>query len=123
MIWALFLHWLGDFIFQTDWMAFNKAKSRLALGFHVGVYSLVLLVGLTLACPVTHWGFWGIVGVVLINALCHYCTDGITSKISGHLFKLGQAGDAVARRKFWWVVGFDQFLHGATLLGLMKWLL
>lgn len=120
MIWTLFLHWLADFVFQTDWMALNKSKSRAALGAHVGVYSLVILIGMVLACPWTHWSFFAILGLVAVNAACHYATDGITSKISGHLFKQAQGGNAEARRKFWWVIGFDQFIHVATLAGLMK---
>jgi hypothetical protein len=114
MIWVFFLHWLADFPFQTPWMATQKAVSRAALGAHVGVYSLVLLIGLVLSCPITHWSFWGILAVVAINAACHYVTDGITSKITNNLQKTG------AIRQFWWVIGFDQFIHYVTLYGLIK---
>ena len=37
----LFLHWVFDFVFQTDYMARNKSKSIKALASHVAIYSLL----------------------------------------------------------------------------------
>ena len=36
-----FLHWVADFVFQTDWMAQNKSKNNKPLLVHVGVYTAV----------------------------------------------------------------------------------
>lgn len=34
----LFIHYLGDFVFQNTWMATNKSKNLLALSTHVLIY-------------------------------------------------------------------------------------
>lgn len=39
----LLLHLLGDFVFQSHWMAENKTKSSWAAGLHATVYSLPFL--------------------------------------------------------------------------------
>lgn len=39
MICVLFVHFVADFIVQTQWQAVNKSKSLLALSQHVGTYT------------------------------------------------------------------------------------
>ena len=50
----LTLHWIGDFVLQSDKMAINKSKDWGALTIHVGIYSVVLLL-----VPFVDWGIYG----------------------------------------------------------------
>ena len=104
----LFLHWLADFVGQTDWMALNKGKSWLALTIHVLTYSAILL--LCLLPLVWIKSFRPVLLVVGMNALAHFATDAVTSRVSGYFSRTNRT------KFFWWTIGFDQFLHAATLL-------
>ena len=111
IILLLFLHWLGDFAFQTDAMATKKSKSVKWLTIHVSAYSGVLLVGGQLLFP---W-YQGIT-YTLINALLHGVTDFFTSKVTAYYYEIGN------QRLFFTSIGFDQFIHGATLVGTFYYL-
>jgi len=43
MYWILFIHWVADFLCQTDKMAINKSKDWCALVDHSMVYGFVLM--------------------------------------------------------------------------------
>ncbi len=113
-IYIFFIHYIADFVFQTNWMALNKSKSHVALASHVLTYSAVLLVGLSLAMVGTPKG---ILMVVMCNFVAHYLTDAVTSRISSYFFQKDM------RNYFWYTIGFDQFIHQATLISLVSWLL
>ena len=105
----LFLHWVFDFVFQTDYMARNKSKSVKALASHVAIYSLWgLLIGLTFTKGLL------LVGFLFIT---HFVIDFITSKINTKLWQ--------AQKVHWFFVsvGFDQFLHYVTILWFISYLL
>lgn len=94
----LFLHWIADFILQTDWMAQNKSTSNKALLIHVSVYTLpFLFIG---------WKF------ALLNSVIHFCVDYITSRIAKKFYNNGDI------HNFFVIVGFDQTIHFITLFGL-----
>jgi hypothetical protein len=90
------LHFLGDFVLQTDEMAQNKSKSDMWLSLHILIYMLPLsLLG---------WKY------ALINAFIHWHIDWISSRISSRMW---------AEKKVHWffvVIGADQALHMTTLL-------
>lgn len=91
----IWLHWLGDFVFQTDKMAINKSGSWKWLGAHVSTYALFLL----------PYG----VGFALINAVMHALTDAITARVTKLLWAKGD------RHNFFVVIGLDQAIHLTTL--------
>lgn len=103
MIYVLFVHYVADFLCQTNWMALNKSKSNLALGAHVLTYSVVMLAGLHIALifHTIHW-IWLF---VLINGLLHFATDYITSRLTARFWVAEQ------RAYFWWTIGVDQWIH------------
>lgn len=106
MIYALiWVHWLADFVLQTDWMAINKSKKNLVLLAHVAMYSLpfILFVGWNLA-PKDYWDF------ILFNAAAHFLTDFITSRVTSKLWAKGD------RHNFFVVIGLDQALHLTALV-------
>jgi len=134
----LFIHWIADFVAQTNWQASNKSKRWDALCAHVSVYTLILSIGVDIAFPGAPWGLW--FEFLLVNSVLHLATDFVTSRISSKLF-VGQfesfdivmapplAGPIDPPRKesrvlmkkdfslhnFFVVVGFDQFIHQITL--------
>jgi membrane-bound metal-dependent hydrolase YbcI (DUF457 family) len=100
----LLAHWIGDFIFQSDYHAVNKSKSNRVLFAHVMMYSVPLyFVGLLLL-PINYALIF-----VAINVVAHFITDYFTSRITS---KLWQKND---RHNFFVVIGLDQMLHAVVL--------
>lgn len=101
----LFVHFIADFVLQTDWQAKNKSKSLVALGKHVSVYTLTLGVASLFLFGISINVFI----FILVNGILHFVTDFFTSRMSSHYFS----------RQDWHtgfiVVGFDQFVHQITL--------
>ena len=94
---VVWLHFLGDFVLQTDWMAQNKSKSVWPLTAHVLVYSGVFVVPFG-------WKY------ALANGLVHWYVDFVTSRITSQLW---------ARKEVHWfftVIGLDQAIHLSTLV-------
>jgi hypothetical protein len=97
MIYAvLIVHWIADFILQTDKMAQNKSTSWKWLSSHVCVYTLFLL-------PFG-WKF------AAINGLSHFVIDAFTSRATSYLWKKGD------RHNFFVMIGADQLFHVMILL-------
>lgn len=93
---VLFIHFIADFVFQTDWQAKNKSSSFKALGMHSLTYTLpFLFIG---------WEF------ALFNGVCHFVIDGISSRINKYWWNKNNS------HNFFIGVGFDQFLHTSSLL-------
>jgi hypothetical protein len=104
-IYVFFLHFLADFVFQSDWMAQNKSKDWFALFTHVMVYMTVFYLGLVWTFSEESVGlFWG------INFLAHFLVDSVTSRINAKLWERKQV------HYFFVGVGFDQFIHATTLI-------
>lgn len=98
IIWLLFVHWLADFVCQSDWMAKNKSKINYALWVHCMIY-----------------GF--IIGLMTLNVwigfICyaiHFPVDYVTSRINSKLWE--------DKKVHWFFVsvGFDQWVHFVTLI-------
>lgn len=115
----LTVHWIADFLFQTDWMALNKSKSWKALCTHTLVYSLCFI-----------WLGWSF---VLATFFLHTLTDAVTSRATSKLWFFERAWtDCVGKcvpdhgtcwkyvegRRHWFfvVIGLDQLIHGITLV-------
>ncbi len=99
MTWILaiiWIHWLADFVLQTDKMAKGKSKSNAWLCYHIAVY--------TLPWFVFGWKF------AFINAAAHFATDYISSRITSRLWAKGQV------HNFFAVIGLDQAIHMTTLV-------
>jgi hypothetical protein len=108
-IYFLLIHWLADFVCQTDWMARNKSTDLHALFSHILVYTSVIYCGLILVCFKYDISTASFVGFILINSFTHFIIDLVTSRITSTLYK---ANDI---HNFFVVIGFDQFLHIAIL--------
>lgn len=103
IIGILILHWISDFLLQSDDMALNKSKSNKWLTRHIAVYSFLWFVASLFFASATNniWFmlFWP------ITFVCHWITDYFTSRLNSKLW---------AEKKTHWFfvsVGFDQILH------------
>lgn len=105
----LFIHFLGDFVFQTQWQAENKSKSNLALLYHVSTYT---------ACWFTPMLFlfynngFNLIGAIclsfvfcVISFICHFITDYFTSRLNSRLWADKRIHD------FFVSIGWDQTMH------------
>jgi Protein of unknown function (DUF3307) len=92
----VWVHFIADFLLQSDAMATRKSKSSKWLAIHVAIYSACLL-------PFGPW-------FAIINAALHFATDYITSRATSRLWA------AQERHWFFVVIGLDQALHLTALL-------
>jgi hypothetical protein len=92
IITILALHFVGDFMLQSDAIAKNKSKSNIALTQHVLIYTFVLMW--------TLHPLWAIV-----NGIAHFIVDYITSRLTSHYWQKGNT------HVFFVVIGFDQIMH------------
>lgn len=108
----LLCHTIADFVVQTDWQAKNKSKRWDALTLHVSTYTLTMMVGVCLVLRSFEWsGLW-----IFVTFATHFLTDAITSRISSRMWAQSRP------HAFFVVVGFDQWIHMATLLLTAQWL-
>ena len=108
----MLVHFISDFLLQSDWMAQNKSKSTNALALHCFTYSLPFLVFLNF-----HF--------VCFLYVTHMCVDAVTSRITSRMFArwfsyhTGNPDDikeTPSLHYFFCVIGFDQWLHLVTIL-------
>ena len=92
----VWLHFIADFILQTDKMAINKSKDERFLFYHSIVYGLPFL-------------FFGI-AFTIVNIVLHMVVDSITSQITSILYKQNK------RHWFFVTIGADQAIHITILL-------
>jgi hypothetical protein len=123
ILWLLFAHWFADFFCQTNWMAVNKSKDTWALASHVFVYSVIMGVFFWVVTLDFHkaWAF------CCFMYCTHFAIDFVTSRLTSRLFaqwfmcNTVNVDDVQPRptlHNFFVVIGFDQFLHFATILGI-----
>ena len=102
----IIIHFVADFVCQTNEMALYKSKSNYHLTLHVVVYSGVLLSIyplLLLDAPMTALMFVG------VNGVLHWITDYFTSRLNARLWKEEK------RHAFFIGIGFDQVIHYSCL--------
>lgn len=115
----LVVHFLADFVSQTDYQAKNKSTSNKALFSHVFSYYCDLVVGLAFInylVPMFPLNI-NFVYFCILNSVLHFITDYITSRINSILWKLGNA------HNFFVGVGADQLIHYITLFITADWIL
>lgn len=107
----LTIHFIADFLFQTDWMALNKSKNNEALAAHVLLYSVCFA--------------WYGVAFMALTFTTHFITDYWTSRLTSKLFFFGARTPGVEgtdwyyipgrRHWFFCAIGLDQLIHAFTL--------
>ncbi len=110
LLYILAVHWVADFVLQSDKVALNKADDVGALLTHVVLYTTAMAFCMVIFfAPVNPLEFVNLIGFLSINAVLHFCTDFVTSKISKRLWL------ASRRHDFFVLIGFDQLIHQVTL--------
>lgn len=111
LFFILIVHWIADFICQTDEQAKNKSKSNIALLTHTSIYTVVWIVALfaiyyiyPILDPFTTLKF------AIVTFILHTITDYFTSRLNTKLYKEGDI------HNFFVSVGFDQVLHYVQLI-------
>lgn len=92
----IWIHFVADFVLQSDTMAKNKSSSNKWLLLHCIVYTIPFL-----------WFGWKF---ALINGVAHFATDWITSRCTAALWKKGE------RHWFFVLIGLDQAIHLTILV-------
>lgn len=92
----LMLHYIADFILQSNTMATRKSTSNKWLGIHVGVYSSVFV----LVSPL----------YAIINGVIHFMVDYVSSRVASHFRKREEW------HNFFMIIGLDQLIHIVTLI-------
>lgn len=108
----LFIHWIADFVLQTDWQAKNKSKRMDALLIHAWAYSILWLLPAVFLLKKTDVAMNAVISAwlfVIITFICHAVTDYFTSRLNAKLWSEGKV------HLFFVSVGFDQFLHFTQL--------
>lgn len=97
----IWVHFIADFVCQSDWMAINKSKNSLlglaAMSTHIGIYTLIMML------------VFGVQFAILQGVL-HLATDMVTSRVTSYLWVKGY------RHWFFVMIGLDQAIHLTCLL-------
>lgn len=116
IIGLLFIHFIADFVFQTDWQAKNKSKDFIALITHTSTYSLlfgILLLLSFIVAGIDKFEYYlTVIPFISITFIIHTIQDYITSRINSFYYKQGPN----KAHQFFVSVGFDQFLHFVQLI-------
>lgn len=130
----LALHFIGDFMLQSDWMALNKSKNWTALAAHVSAYTATFW---PLFIVALGFNRENVVLFLVVTWLTHFLTDAWTSRITSWLWFMKPVNafwNAGGKRYEMWVpiggsrhwffvvIGLDQLIHYVTLALTWKWL-
>lgn len=97
-------HYGADFVGQTEWMARGKERAvgwAAPLAAHAGLHALGTLGIVLLFKP----GLWWL---ALVDLVVHGMID------RGKTLVAHRTRYAMTDPRFWWLMGFDQFLHQVT---------
>lgn len=103
ILYLLFIHWVGDFLFQTFEMGTLKSSSNEWLTIHVSVYTLSWFVLLGFITPFVQTFLF-----CIITFITHWITDYYTSRWTK---KLREKEKYYGFPAFFNVIGLDQWLH------------
>lgn len=111
MLWEfcalLAVHYVADFMVQTDWQARNKSQRLDALGIHVLTYTVCFA---AVSFLLFGWST-NVVKFILLNGGCHFVTDYFTARASSVFFRQ----QPMDFRHGMMVVGADQLVHQMTI--------
>jgi len=117
----LLLHWVADFLLQTDQQAVNKSKSMYHLLDHTLTYSLLWFWAVLIFTTILEHRTQDVITLAVkfsaITFVAHTITDYFTSRLNAKLWAKKDM------HYFFVSVGFDQVLHYVQLILTVKYLL
>jgi len=113
----ILIHWIADFVLQTDKQAKGKSKNWGDLLSHTFNYSLVWCILGTVWSITSNvytnfiylFDWWIVLKFSIITFIAHTITDYFTSRLNSKLWAEGKV------HNFFVSVGFDQVLHYVQL--------
>lgn len=113
----LFVHFVSDFVMQSDRQAKNKSVSIGALTEHAFEYSFFMMFGfIGLSAAFGHNTPTIAFYAAGITFVAHWITDYFTSRLNKRLWESGNT------HNFFVGIGFDQFLHTVQIILTIKFL-
>jgi len=103
----VWIHFIADFVLQSQWMGVNKSKDSLILGLHSLIYTI----------PFLFIEYYLLIGYfAIINGVMHFVVDFLTSRCTSKLYE---------KKEYHWffvVIGLDQAIHMTILFLTYKFL-
>lgn len=96
VILLLWLHFVADFVLQSNYVAIHKSKNNLILLKHVLIYGVLFI-------PIS-------LKFALINAVFHFVVDYITARMTNIFWRYNE------RHWFFVTIGLDQVIHLTILI-------
>jgi hypothetical protein len=107
-------HWICDFGLQTTWQVINKGTYGHPAGIiHASITAVGTVITLAIVLPY-HNVFWLI---ALLEGLFHYHIDWAKANLNAK-WNLNPM-----QTPFWWLLGFDQWLHNLNYVAILVWLM
>jgi hypothetical protein len=103
-----FKHFVADFLLQTNWIAHGKERTQgwlPPLAVHVLCHACLTLCIVLAVAPRLWW-------IAPIELVVHAAIDRSKTLV------VAQIRCDAKKAQFWWLIGFDQFLHQATNIAL-----
>jgi Protein of unknown function (DUF3307) len=103
-----FKHFVADFLLQTNWIAQGKERNEgwlAPLAVHVFGHALLTLCIVLVLAPKLWW-------LAVLEFFVHGAIDHAKTVIGN------RGGWQPNQQQYWWLLGFDQFLHQATNIAL-----
>jgi hypothetical protein len=127
IILILFLHFVSDFVLQSRDMGRKKGKNLYWLTTHVFVYSLSFTFLWFLLTKPLNNPYNEVIMFFSLVFSTHWITDYFTSKLSGGFYLKMNESKSVKTKNFyewlfWLIIGFDQFIHIASLILIAKYI-
>lgn len=110
IIYVLFAHFLGDYLFQDDVIATHKGKSIGWLILHALLYMFVLGLMMWMGAMFFDWTWKMAILFTLINTCTHFIIELLLCRINL------QNWEDKKYHAFFIGFGFDQFLHISILI-------
>lgn len=107
----LSLHFVADFMFQSEEMAINKSKNNLQLTDHVLVYTGIWVIPMLIHCKFIGVSYPLTFAFLGITFVCHWITDYLTSRVVAQKFKNQEYYTPLPNLGAFTIIGFDQILH------------
>tara|TARA_R100001244_G_scaffold55393_2_gene47527 strand:- start:70 stop:450 length:381 start_codon:yes stop_codon:yes gene_type:complete len=112
------VHWIADFVLQTDKQAKGKSSSMKYLLLHTYTYSMLWVVVLPIYAMYLgdNYLWWSGSKFIIITFMAHTVQDYYTSRLNTYLWNKGDV------HNFFVSVGLDQVLHYGQLFATYYWL-